>query len=64
MALQKRPHPKTPVKNPKPLGDVKAWWHDLEKEGVIGMWADRKDIGGSSEFARKLRVEAQNRPLT
>lgn len=31
----------------------------LRKDGVIGAWSGRKDIGDSSEFARHLREEAQ-----
>jgi hypothetical protein len=34
----------------------------LEAEGVIGVWADRKDIGDSVEFARQLRERAWTRP--
>lgn len=32
-----------------------------EEAGIIGMWADRDDIGDSSEFARKLRKRAETR---
>ncbi len=34
---------------------------DLLHSGLVGMWADRADIGDSKEFARRLRVQAQNR---
>ena len=34
---------------------------DLLKSGVIGMWAGRKDIGDSLEFARSLRKQAERR---
>ena len=34
----------------------------LEAKGVIGVWADRKDIGDSVEFARQLREQAWTRP--
>jgi hypothetical protein len=34
----------------------------LEVSGVIGVWADRKDIGDSVEFARQLREQAWTRP--
>lgn len=33
----------------------------LEKEGIVGMWADRTDIGDSVEYARKLRKQAETR---
>jgi len=34
---------------------------DLLKSGMVGMWADRKDIGDSLEFARSLRKRAEKR---
>ena len=34
---------------------------DLLNSGLVGLWADRDDIGDSSEFARKLRDKAQRR---
>jgi hypothetical protein len=34
----------------------------LEASGVIGVWADRRDIGDSVEFARQLRERAWTRP--
>ena len=34
---------------------------DLLKSGLVGMWADRKDIGDSVSFAKKLREQAQTR---
>ncbi len=34
---------------------------DLLHSGLIGMWADRSDIGDSREFARRLREQAQSR---
>lgn len=33
----------------------------LLESGVVGMWADRTDIGDSVGFARKLRREAERR---
>jgi hypothetical protein len=33
----------------------------LEASGFIGMWEDRKDIGDSVEFARRLRERAWTR---
>lgn len=33
----------------------------LEEEGILGMWADRADIGDSLEYARKLRSQAETR---
>ena len=34
---------------------------DLLHSGLIGMWADRTDMGESREFARRLREQAQTR---
>jgi hypothetical protein len=33
----------------------------LLQSGLIGLWADRTDIGDSHAFARRLREEAQTR---
>lgn len=34
---------------------------DLLNSGIVGIWAKRKDIGDSAEYARKLRTQAQTR---
>jgi hypothetical protein len=34
---------------------------DLLDSGVVGIWANRKDIKDSTEYARELRVQAQTR---
>jgi len=34
---------------------------DLLKSGLVGIWADRTDIGNSVTYARKLRAQAQTR---
>lgn len=34
---------------------------DLLNSGVVGIWANRKDIKDSTEYARKLREKAQTR---
>jgi hypothetical protein len=34
---------------------------DLLHSGLVGMWAERDDIGDSREFARRLREQAQTR---
>jgi hypothetical protein len=36
----------------------------IRKSGLVGMWADRDDIRGSREFARKLRKQASNREVS
>jgi hypothetical protein len=36
----------------------------LHQLGLLGLWADREDIGDSSTFARKLRSEAERRKRT
>ena len=34
---------------------------DLLNSGLVGIWANRKDIKDSTEYARKLREQAQTR---
>ncbi len=34
---------------------------DLLNSGLVGIWADRMDIGNSLDFARRLREQAQTR---
>lgn len=34
---------------------------DLLNSGIVGIWANRKDISDSVEYARKLRAQAQTR---
>ena len=34
---------------------------DLLKSKLVGMWAERKDIGDSVEFSRELRKKAEKR---
>lgn len=34
---------------------------NLLHSGLVGMWAERSDIGDSREFARRLREQAQTR---
>jgi hypothetical protein len=34
---------------------------DLLKSDLVGMWADRKGIGDSLEFAHSLRTQAEQR---
>jgi hypothetical protein len=34
---------------------------DLLQSGLVGIWAGRKDISDSREFARRLREQAQSR---
>ena len=36
---------------------------DLLKSKLVGLWRDRTDISDSSEFARQLREQAQDRGL-
>ena len=37
---------------------------DLLNSGLVGIWAERRDIGDSVTFARKLRTQAQTRRRT
>jgi len=34
---------------------------DLLGSGLVGLWAERSDLGDSGEFARHLRTQAQTR---
>lgn len=34
---------------------------DLLQSGLVGLWADRDDLGDSREFARRLRQQAETR---
>jgi hypothetical protein len=34
---------------------------DLMRSGLVGIWADRTDIGDSRELPRRLREQAQTR---
>jgi hypothetical protein len=34
---------------------------DLLQSGLVGIWADRDDLGDSKDFARRLREQAQRR---
>ncbi len=34
---------------------------DILESGLVGMWAERSDIGDSRDFARRLREQAQTR---
>jgi hypothetical protein len=34
---------------------------ELLNSGLVGIWADRTDIGDTREFARRLRDQAQSR---
>ena len=45
------------VTSARPLATARR----LRDSGLIGLWKDRKDIGDSSIYARKLRDQAQNR---
>jgi hypothetical protein len=38
--------------------------NDLLKSGLVGMWAGRKDLGNSLDFARSLRSQAEKRGLS
>jgi hypothetical protein len=33
----------------------------LLQSGIVGLWADREDIGDSLDFARQLRNQAEHR---
>lgn len=43
---------------PKSGAELVEYW---EREGVIGIWADRADIGDSARYARALRKQAEQR---
>lgn len=35
----------------------------IRKNGLVGMWKNRDDLGDSSKFARKLRKQAMKRKV-
>jgi len=37
---------------------------DLLQSDLVGLWADREDIGDSLEFARQLRRQAEHRRVS
>ncbi len=47
-----------PVRVPKKRGMTAR---QLAASEIVGLWADRTDIGDSVEFARQLREKAQRR---
>jgi hypothetical protein len=47
-----------PVRVPKKRGMTGP---QLAASEIVGLWADRTDIGDSAEFARRLREKAQQR---
>jgi hypothetical protein len=42
-------------------GTRKLMARDLLESRIVGLWADRDDIGNSLEYARQLRREAEHR---
>lgn len=50
--LVPKPLPPSPMPELKTGADVVAYW---QKEGVIGMWADRKDMEDSTEYVNRLK---------
>lgn len=53
--------PKMPDDKPKTGAEAVAM---LEREGVLGAWAGRDDIGDSADYARQLRRQAETRNRT
>jgi hypothetical protein len=37
--------------------------HDLLQSELVGLWADRTDIGDSLSYARRLRQQAEHREI-
>jgi hypothetical protein len=56
--LDRRQEIKRPVRVPKKRGMTAR---QLAASEIVGLWADRTDIGDSVEFARQLREKAQRR---
>ena len=58
-------HKPQPENTPQPpAGDGERPFmtgQDILDSGIIGMWADRKDIDDSVEFAHQLREKNQRR---
>jgi hypothetical protein len=36
----------------------------IQESGLVGMWADREDLGDSRGFARRLRKESSKRKVS
>lgn len=53
-ALEETPEEEEPM--PTNGAELVAYWW---RHGLIGVWADRADIGDSVEYARTLREQAQ-----
>lgn len=45
----------------EPAGVRSLTAEDLLRSGLVGLWADRPEIGEGHEFARRLRQQAQTR---
>jgi len=43
------------------VGTCELTARDLLESGIVGLWADRDDIGNGLEYARRLRREAEHR---
>jgi len=54
--LKERPSREQTESSPQPLTA-----RTLLQSEVVGLWADREDIGNSLDFARQLRQEAERR---
>ena len=43
------------------IGESELTAQGLLESGLVGLWADRDDIGNNLEYARQLRREAEHR---
>jgi hypothetical protein len=49
------------LRGQKPPSDPILTARDLAQSPLVGIWADRTDLGDSREFARRLREKAEHR---
>ena len=54
-------HHATPVADRAQVGSRELTARDLLQSELVGLWADRQDIGDSLSFARQLRQQAEHR---
>jgi hypothetical protein len=52
-----------PLPNQRSSHPKKMTANALLTSGLVGLWADRQDLGDSQEFARQLRQNAEHREM-
>src|SRR5205823_14235440 len=60
IAAQPKPSTEAAPAPPRKLRTGRELLEELKASGFIGAWKDRKDIGDSVEFARRLREDRKS----